>query len=151
MVWRTHGKQRVQIAWKFLSPSSFLRVRLQLVACNGTTDLWIDLSEFITSVGATRVRGRLVLCDKTGNFRARPGIQTYSSDPEAPDAPGPISSGTGYGYVSTVSRNFVDWDPTLSGNGVIDTKAGYRVGLLYSSTDSSVSRGDVILELYADA
>ena len=35
--------------------------------------------------------------------------------------------------------------------GDIDTKAGFRVGVLSSSTDSSVSRGDVLIDLYTDA
>jgi hypothetical protein len=128
-----------------------VRVRIQLVAVNGTNDLWVDLSRFIQTIGVTRVRGRIVLCEKSGNFRARPGIQTYTADPEVPDAALAPSTGTGLGYVSTVSKNFVDWDPAVAGNGNIGTKRGFRVGLLYSSTDATVSRGDVILELYVDA
>ena len=128
-----------------------VRVRMQLVATNGTTDLWLDLSAFLASIGVTRVRGRTVLCDKSGNFRFRPGIQTYGNDVETPDAPIAITTGTGTAYVSTLVRNFVDFDPTVSGNGLIGTKAGFRLGVLYSSTDATVSRGDVILELYIDA
>lgn len=118
---------------------------------DGTTDLWADLSEFLASIGVTNIRGRLVLCDKMGNFRARIGIQSYDTSNETPNAPAPISSGSGYGYISTVTSQFVDFDPGASGNGDIDTKAGFRVGVLYSSTDSSVSRGDLLIELYTDA
>lgn len=127
------------------------KVRLQLVAVNGTTDLWMDLSEFLASIGITNIRGRLVLCDKLGNFRARIGIQSYDTSNETPNAAAPISSGSGYGYITTVTSQFVDFDPSASGNGDIDTKSGFRIGVLYSSTDSSVSRGDVPIELYADA
>lgn len=127
------------------------RVRMQLVACNGTSDLWADLSRFVPTIGTSRLRGRIVLAEKVGNFRCRVGIQTYGTDIEVPDGPSSISTGTGVAYVSSVSKVFVDWDPTAAGNGVISTKRGYRVGLLYSSTDASVSRGDVILEIYADA
>lgn len=126
------------------------RVRVMLVADNGTTDLWLDLSEFVASVGINNIRGRIVLCEKQGNFQARVGIQTYGSDPEAPEAPTPIGSGTGYGYVSSVIKQFVDFDPTAASNGDIDTKAGFRVGVLYSSTNATVSRGDVIVELWSN-
>lgn len=127
------------------------KVRLQLVAVNGTGDLWLDLNEFLSSIGVTRIRGRIALCDKTGNFRVRVGIQTYANLDEVTDAPTSIGSGTGVGYVSTVSPQFVDFDPTAAGNGDIDAKAGFRIGVLYSSTDSSVSRGDVVIELYSDS
>ena len=96
--------------------------------------------------------GRIVICDKSGTFRCRLGLQTFSTDPEAPDAPITLTgTGTGTGVISTVSKNFVDFDPTAANNGVIDTKAGYRLGLLYSSTDATVSRGDVLIELWVDA
>ena len=41
--------------------------------------------------------------------------------------------------------------PTAAGNGVIGTKPGFRLGLLYSSTGATVVRGDVIVELFIDA
>ena len=129
-----------------------VKVRMQFVAVNGTTDTWADLSAFISTVGVGRIRGRIVICDKSGNFRCRLGLQAYATDPEAPDAPATLTgTGTGTGVISTVSKNFVDFDPTLTNNGVIDTKAGFRLGLLYSSTDATISRGDVLIELWVDA
>ncbi len=128
-----------------------VRIRLQLVASAGTTDLWLDLSPFLSSIGITRVRGKTILCDKTNNFRFKVGIQTYGLDPEFPDAPIGITTGTGVAYVSTLVRNFVDFDPTVAGNGVINTKPGCRLGVLYSSTDATTSRGDVVVELFVDA
>ena len=127
-----------------------VRARMQLVATSAT-ELWVDLSPFMVGIGVTRVRGRLVLCDKVGNFQCSIGIQTHTGDPEIPDAPIPFTVGTGFGQVSAVGRNFIDFDPTGSTNGNIATKAGFRLGLLYSSTGATVVRGDVILELYIDA
>ena len=128
-----------------------IRIQLAAVAAAGTSDLWADTCAFLTSMGITRIRGKLVLCEKFGNFRVRVGIQTFTTDPEAPATATSITTGTGVAYVSTTGKNFVDFDPTVSGNGVINTNSGFRIGLLYSSTDATVSRGDVILELYADA
>lgn len=125
------------------------RVRLQLIAVNGTTDLWADLSPFLPSAGVGMIRGRLVLCEKSGNFRVRVAIQTYGNDPELCDTAVSITTGSGTTYLQTASRLFVAFDPTNSGNGDISTKAGFRIGLLYSSTDATVSRGDVLLELHA--
>lgn len=125
---------------------------MQLVATNGQTDLWLDLAAFLATMGVGRVRGRMVLCDKSGNFRVRVGIQTYDTDAEVPNAPAAVTrTSTGTGYLSTVNKAFIDFDPTLTGNGVIDTKAGFRLGVLYSSTDATVSRGDVLVELWIDA
>lgn len=126
------------------------RVRVMLVATS-STDQWLDLSEFLASVGVNNIRGRIVLCEKQGNFRARAGIQTHTADPEAPNAPTPIGSGSGYDYVTSVTKQFVDFDPTGASNGDIDTKAAFRVGVLYSSTNETLSRGDVILELWANS
>jgi hypothetical protein len=72
-------------------------------------------------------------------------------DPEFPDAPIPITTGTGVAQISTLIRNFVDFDPTAAGNGVIGQKPGFRLGVLYSSAGATVARGDVIVELYIDA
>lgn len=127
-----------------------VRIRTQLMATS-TTELWLDLCPFYTSIAVTKVRGRTVLCDKTGAFQFRVGIQTHGGDPEFPDAPLAITTGTGVAQVSTLIRNFVDFDPTAAGNGIIGQKAGFRLGVLYSSTAASVARGDVILELYIDA
>lgn len=125
---------------------------MQFVAVNGTADIWADLSSIQSTIGVGRIRGRIVVCDKAGNFRCRLGLQTYATDPEVMDAPITLTgTGTGTGVITTVSKNFVDFDPTLANNGVIDTKAGYRLGLLFSSTDNTVSRGDVLIELWADA
>lgn len=121
---------------------------MQLVA-NGTTALWVDTDTFKSTAGVTKLRGRLILADKTGNFQVRPGIQT-ALDLELPDAPLiPATGGTGIAqYVAIVGRNFVDYDPTNASNGNISVKANYRNGLWYASSDSTVSRGDVIFELY---
>jgi hypothetical protein len=130
-----------------------VRIRAQFVACNGTNELWADLSTFVSSIAVTKVRGRIVVCERGGNFRCRVGIQTYSADSEAPDTPIAITgvSTTGCGQLSAVGKNFVDFDPTLANNGTIGGKAGFRLGLWYSSTDATISRGDVIVELYIDA
>jgi len=106
---------------------------------------------FLATIGIGRVRGRTVLCDKTGTFQCRPGIQTHTGDPEAPDAPIFITTGTGVAQLSAVGRNFVDFDPNNANNGNITTKQAFRLGLLYSSTGASVVRGDVIVELSIDA
>ena len=126
------------------------KVRLQLLTTAGTTDVWLDLHEFLDTIGVTRIRGRTVLCDKTGNFRFKVGIQTYSLDPEFPDSPLNPSTGTGVANVSTLVRNFVDFDPTVAGNGQIGAKPGYRVGIFYSSSDANPARGEVIVGLSAD-
>ena len=121
---------------------------MQLVAY-GTTALWVDTDTFKSTAGVTKLRGRLILADKTGNFQVRPGIQT-ALDLELPDPPViPATGGTGIAvYVAVVNRYFVDYDPTNASNGNINTKANYRNGLWYASTDNTVSRGDVIFELY---
>ena len=67
------------------------------------------------------------------------------------DAASGITTGTGVAYLSTLVRNFVDFDPTVAGNGVISTKPGFRLGVLYSSSDATTSRGEVVVELYVDA
>ena len=128
-----------------------VRTRVQLVATNGVTDLWLDLMAFLSTAGVGRVRGRIVLCEKLGNFRCKVGIQSFLNDPEAPDAPVSPTTGSGVGYISTLSKNFVDFDPTGSTEGNIDTKDSFRLGIFYSSTDATVSRGDVVIELYIDA
>lgn len=128
-----------------------VKARVQLVAVNGTADLWLDLMQFLSSVGVTRIRGRIVLCEKSGNFRCRVGIQTALSDQEVPDAPVSPSTGAGLAYISTVSKNFIDFDPTGANEGNIKGKESFRVGLFYSSTDATVSRGDVLVELHVDA
>ena len=128
-----------------------VKVRIQLSATS-TTELWLDLMPFLSTVGVTRVRGRTVLCEIGGTtFRCRVGIQTHAGDPEFPDIPTAITTGTGIGQVSTVVRNFVDFDPTVSTNGNITTKPGFRLGLFYSSTGATVARGEVIVELFVDA
>lgn len=123
--------------------------RMQLVG-NGTTDLWLDLMKFLEGVSVKRVFGRLVLCEKVGNFRARVGIQTADSDVLVPNAPVNPSSGTGVGYVSSVVKQFVDFDPRGGTEGDVDAKAYFRLGVLYSSSDATVSRGDVMVELWIE-
>lgn len=128
-----------------------VKVRIQLVAYSAT-ETWIDLSPFIPTYGITKVRGRTVLCDKTGTFSFRVGIQTYLNDPEFPDAPTAPTTGTGLAAVTTLVKNMVDFDPNLAApNGDIDTKAGFRLGAWYSATGGALSRGDVIIELFVDA
>ena len=128
-----------------------VKARVQLVATNGANDLWLDLMAFLSTAGVGRVRGRIVLCEKGGNFRCKVGIQTFLNDPEAPDTPVAPATGTGVGYISTLSKNFVDFDPTTATEGNIDAKDSFRLGIFYSSTDATVSRGDVLIELYIDA
>ena len=96
------------------------------MAVNGTTDLWADLSKFLASIGVTNIRGRLVLCDKMGNFRAWIAIQSCATSRETPNAPAPISSGSGYGYITTVTSQFVDFDPSASGKGPSRNKWVHR-------------------------
>ena len=122
--------------------------RIQLVATD-TTELWIDLSRWLDTLGLLGFRGRIVLVDKQGNFSCRLGIQSYGADPELPNAALSITTGTGVGAITTVSKVFFDFDPTNANNG--DTganKEGARLGILYKST-SGVARGEVLLEFSA--
>lgn len=123
------------------------RDEVVVVAVNGTVDLWQPMTPFILTTGVLDVRGTLVLAEKSGNFRIRIGIQTVATDLDVRDAPVSPSSGTGLGYLSAVGKTFVDFDPTVATNGNVNTKFGMRLGILYSSTDASISRGDVILRM----
>jgi len=127
-------------------------VRIQLVSAAGTTDLWQDTSPWMPTLGVAMVRGTLTLCDKLGNFRFRIGIQTTPADIEIVDvAVNPSdATNTGTGYITALGRNFFNFDPTRAGNGNISTKGYFRLGLLYSSTDATVGRGDVILKAALD-
>jgi hypothetical protein len=129
---------------------TLMRTRsVQLVSAIPATDLWENMTPWLSTVGVLDVRGVLVLADKLNSFRVRIGIQTAVSDIEVPDAPIniPTTGALGTGYVTTVSKNVFDFDPTVSSNGNIATKAYFRVGLLYSSGDTNVSRGDVTLRV----
>ena len=90
---------------------------------------------------------RALLTEKLNNFRAKIGIQTADSDVEVADSPVSPSTGTGVAYVTTVSKNFFDFDPTAATNGNIATKAFFRIGVLHSSTDATISRGEVIVRV----
>ena len=127
-----------------------VNTRMQLVATNGTSDLWQDMMTFRKGLGVKRVRGRAVLCEKSGNFRFKVGVQTCDNDEEVCNAPVAPSAGTGVGYISTVSKIFVDFDPSGASDGNIASKDSYRLGLFYSSTDGTVSRGDVLIQLWIE-
>lgn len=118
---------------------------VQLVSVIPGTDLWEDITPWRPTAGILGVRGILVLAEKQNNFRVRVGIQTARSETQVADTPIAPATGTGLGYVTTVSKNFFDFDPTVDRNGLINTMAFFRIGLLYSSTDAVVSRGNVLL------
>ena len=79
--------------------------RVQLVSAIPATDLWEDLTPWRPTTGVTGVRGVLILCEKLNNFRVRIGVQTATSDIEAPDTPVSLSVGTGTGYITTAGSN----------------------------------------------
>jgi len=101
------------------------KVRLQLLTIAGTTDVCMDLHDFLNTVGVSRIRGRTVLCDKTGKFRFKVGIQTWALDPEFPDAAVNPSTGTGVARPaagpepasSRESRRSRSGSPARSGSG----------------------------------
>jgi energy-converting hydrogenase Eha subunit F len=107
------------------------------------------MTPWISTVGVLGVRGVLILAEKQNNFHVRIGIQTAASDIEVADtALNPTDTGgTGLGYVGTVIKQYFSFDPTISTAGNITTKAYFRVGLLYSSTDATIGRGDCILRV----
>lgn len=124
--------------------------RLQLVSTIPSTDLWEDLTPWTATVTSIlTVRGTLILAEKLNNFRVRIGIQTALSDVEAPDNPLNPSDGSNIGtaYISAVGKNFFTFDANRVANGATNTKGYFRVGVLYSSTDATISRGDVILRV----
>lgn len=124
------------------------RVRVQLVAPD-TTELWMDVTAYIRTLGLTGFRGRIIITDKTGNFSCRVGIQTYAADPETPSAALAPTVGTGLSAITTISRNLFDFDPSDASNGNTDSgKHGCRLGLLYKST-GGVARAEVIFECSA--
>jgi len=120
--------------------------RILLVSPSTTTDLWQDLTAWIPTAGVIRCRGLVVLAQVSGRFHVRIGIQTSASDIEIADAPTAIGTGTGNGYILSVTKQYFDFDPTATGNGVINTKDFFRLGLLYSSTAAAISSGDCILK-----
>src|SRR5262245_2728465 len=120
--------------------------RLILVSPSATTDLWQDLTAWIPTAGVIRCRGMLILAQVQGRFQVRIGIQTGGSDIEVADAPTAIATGTGNGYRLSVGKQYFDFDPTATGNGVITSKDFFRLGLLYSSTTAAISSGDCILK-----
>jgi hypothetical protein len=124
--------------------------RVQLVACNGATYLWMALMLPRKTIAAKRVRGRIVLCEKDGNFRVKVGIQTADVDEEVMNAPVSPANGTGVGAVSSVSKVFVNFDPNGATEGAISGKDSYRLGVFWSSTDATVSRGDVLVQLWVE-
>lgn len=126
-------------------------IRLQLVA-PGTKPLWIDTDDFQSTAGVKRIRGRLVLCDRDGDFDVRPGNQTADKDVEIPQAPTQLSgSGTNNAaWLNNIDRYFIDYDPNATGNGVISAADKHRNGLWYRSSTATISRGEVILELYEE-
>lgn len=123
-------------------------VSMQLVSVNGTSDLWQDMSPWFPTIGVFGVRGVLVLAEKSGNFRVHIGIQTATTDREIANSPlNPTVGGTGLGYVATQGKNLYDFDPTNASNGNIAASAYFRIGLLYSSTDATIGRGNVVLHV----
>lgn len=131
-----------------MSTQDFPRVRMQLVAPD-TTELWMDMTPFIRTLGLNGFRGRIIVVDKTGNWSCRIGIQTYAGDPETPNTALCPDTGAGLSAITTVSRTIYSFDPSVSTNGDIDNnKHGCRVGLLYKST-SGVARAEIIFECSA--
>lgn len=122
---------------------------MQLVSAIPGTDLWQDMTPWSSTVGIVGIRGVLILAEKLNNFRVRIGIQTAASDVELPDGPVNPSDtpNVGTAYVSTITKNYYNFDPTTALNGTIGTKGYFRVGVLYSSTDATISRGNVILRV----
>ncbi|MEJ7734370.1 MAG: hypothetical protein WKG00_34885 [Polyangiaceae bacterium] len=121
--------------------------RVQLVSAIPATDLWEDLTTWRPTTGILGVQGVLVLAEKLNNFRVRIGIQTAASDVEIANAPlAPTDAGgTGLGYVTTITKAFYRFDCTVTTAGRINDFAYFRIGVLYSSTDTVFSRGDVVL------
>ena len=58
-----------------MSTHDFPRMRVQLVAPD-TTELWIDMTPYIKTLGVSGFLGRIIVTDKTGSFSCRVGIQT---------------------------------------------------------------------------
>jgi hypothetical protein len=127
-------------------------IRLQLVS-PGAQALFIDTDDFVTTLGVIRLRGRLVICDIQGTFECRIGNQTSVYDIEIPDAPNLLTgAGTNNAaYLNAINRYFIDYDPTAANNGVINGKDKYRNGIWYHSSNATISRGEVILELWEES
>lgn len=85
---------------------------MQFVAAAGAAVFWADLSQFASTLGVTRIRGRIVLCEFAGVFSCQVGIQTAGALDEAPNAPVVPTTGTGLGVINAVGPVFVDFDPT---------------------------------------
>ena len=123
---------------------------VQLISVLPGADLWRTMTPWIPTAAVLGVGGVLVLAELLARFQVRVGIQTAECDIELADTPlSPVDAGgTGLGYATTVSQSLYAFDPTLAAAGDIDTKAYFRIGLLYSSSDArTVSRGDVALKV----
>lgn len=118
-----------------------LKSRSQAVQCTSTAPIFYPMTGWMATILIVRLRALLALVNKTTNLQIQLAIQTADTDPNAATAPVAIGNA-----INTVGRTMQDVDVTQAGNGQVNGKMWFRLGVLASSTGATVESGTVALQ-----
>lgn len=118
-----------------------LKTRNQAVQCTSTATIFYPLTGWMATILIVRLRALFALVNKTTNLSVQLAIQTADTDPNAANSPVAIGNA-----ITSVGRTIQDVDVTQAGNGAVNSKMWFRLGVLASSSGATVESGTVALQ-----
>lgn len=118
-----------------------LKLRTQPVQCTSTVAIFYPMTGWMATILIVRLRALLALVNKSTNLQLQLAIQTADTDPNSANTPVAIGN-----VVSSVGRSIQDVDVTQAGNGAVNTKMWFRLGVMASSTGATVESGTAALQ-----